>query len=278
MAAAPDIVKHLAVKDALFLYYQCPQVDKQMQLFSHYNEIMFTLDGGRVLHQSGKSCHLTKHSCILSRKTAYLQEMPEATEWKVLAFYFKDSFFRQVIEEYHQYLPLANLPDTTPDMLLEIHLNETTRAFFFSILPYFKQKLPVPEGLLELKFKELLFNIFLDPANKDVLAYANSIMNISKTPIWEVMEKNYMYNLTVEQFARMANRSLSVFKKEFFQYYQTTPGRWLTQKRLELAMSFLEAGKQNIGEVAFNSGFENLSHFSRVFKEKYGVSPTKMRT
>ena len=278
MAAAPDIVKHLAVKDALFLYYQCPQVDKQMQLFSHYNEIMFTLDGGRVLHQSGKSCHLTKHSCILSRKTAYLQEMPEVSEWRVLAFYFQDSFFRQVIEEYHQYLPLANLPDTTPDMLLEIHLNETTRAFFFSILPYFKQELPVPEGLLELKFKELLFNIFLDPANKDVLAYANSIMNISKTPIWEVMEKNYMYNLTVEQFARMANRSLSVFKKEFFQYYHTTPGRWLTQKRLELAKSFLDAGKQNIGEVAFNSGFENLSHFSRVFKEKYGVSPAKMRT
>src|SRR5690606_15535684 len=131
---------------------------------------------------------------------------------------------------------------------------------------------------LELKFKELLFNIFLDPANKDVLAYANSLMNISNTPIWEVMEKNYMYNLTVEQFARMANRSLSVFKKEFFQYYHTTPGRWLTQKRLELAKSFLDAGKQNIGEVAFNSGFENLSHFSRVFKEKYGVSPTKMRT
>src|SRR5690606_37214533 len=103
-------------------------------------------------------------------------------------------------------------------------------------------------------------------------------MNISKTPIWEVMEKNYMYNLTVEQFARMANRSLSVFKKEFFQYYHTTPGRWLTQKRLELAKSFLDAGKQNIGEVAFNSGFENLSHFSRGFKEKFGVTPTKMRT
>ncbi|HET8736434.1 MAG TPA: AraC family transcriptional regulator [Pricia sp.] len=273
--ADPVTIKQMAVKDALFLYYKCPQVDKQLQLFSHYNEIMLTLEGGRILHQGGKSWILTKHSCILTRKTAYLQELPESTEWSVLAFYFQDRFFRQVIREYHQYLSLKDLPPSPSDMLIKIHLNETTRAFFYSILPYFKQKLPVPEGLLELKFKELLFNIFLDPANKNVLAYANSIMNISKTPIWEVMEKNYMFNLTVPQFARMANRSVSVFKKEFYEYYQTTPGRWLTQKRLELAKSFLEAGKKNISEVAFNSGFENLSHFSRVFKEKFGVSPIR---
>ncbi|HCZ36794.1 MAG TPA: AraC family transcriptional regulator, partial [Cytophagales bacterium] len=149
--------------------------------------------------------------------------------------------------------------------------------FFYSILPDFTHKLPAPEGLLELKFKELLFNIFLDPLNKNVLAYANNLLNTSKTPIWQVVEKNYMFNLTVEQFAQMANRSVSVFKKEFHQYYHTTPGKWLVQKRLELAKSLLEADKKNIGEVAFSSGFENLSHFSRVFKEKYGVAPTKYK-
>lgn len=275
--ADPVTFKQLAVKDALFLHYMCPQVDKQMQLFSHYNEIMFTLEGGRILRHGEKSWTLKKHSCILTRKTAYLQELPEATEWKVLAFYFQDSFFRKVIEEYRQYLPLKNLPGPPTDMLMEINTNETTQAFFYSILPYFTQKLPAPEGLLELKFKELLFNIFLDPPNNTVLAYANSLMNIYKTPISEVMEKNYMFNLTVEQFARMTNRSISVFKKDFHQYYRTTPGRWLTQKRLELAKSFLEADKKNISEVAFSSGFENLSHFSRVFKEKYGVPPVKFK-
>jgi len=86
-----------------------------------------------------------------------------------------------------------------------------------------------------------------------------------------------MFNLTVEQFARMTNRSISAFKKEFYQYYHTTPGRWLVQKRLELAKSILDAGNKSISEVAFNSGFENLSHFSRVFKEKYGAAPSKYK-
>jgi AraC family transcriptional regulator, exoenzyme S synthesis regulatory protein ExsA len=271
--ADPVSFKQLVVKDALFLYYHCPQVDKHIQLFSHYNEIMFTLDGSRTMHHNGKSWTLSKHSCLLTRKTAYLQELPDLVGWEVLAFYFKDSFFRQVIDEYHQYLPLSKMPEPPRDMLVEIHVNETTLAFFYSILPYFRQTVPPAEGLLELKFKELLFNIFLDPANAALLAYANVHMHMHKVPLWQIMESNYMFNLTIDQFARMAHRSVSAFKKEFFDYYHTTPGKWLTQKRLEHSRMLLQTSKKTIGEVAFNSGFENLSHFSRVFKEKFGVSP-----
>lgn len=271
--ADPVTFKQLAAKDALFLYYRCPQVDKHVQLFSHYNEIMFTLSGSRTMHHNGKSWTLTKHDCLFTRKTAYLQEMPELVGWEVLAFYFQDGFFCQLLNEYHQYLPLKNLPEPPRDMLIEINVNETTRAFFYSILPYFTQKLPPAEGLLELKFKELLFNIFLDPANSGLLAYANSIRHQDKIPLWQIMESNYMFNLTIGQFARMAHRSVSAFKKEFFQYYHTTPGKWLTQKRLQHAKLLLETSKKSVSEIAFSSGFENLSHFSRIFKEKYGVSP-----
>jgi len=271
--ADPVAFKQLAVKDALLLHYKCPQVDKHIQLFSHYNEIMFTLDGSRTMHHNGKSFTVTKHSCLLTRKTAYLQELPELVGWEVLAFYFQDSFFRQVINEYHQYLPLKNLPEPPRDMLIEVHVSDTTRAFFYSILPYFNQSVQPAEGLLELKFKELLFNIFLDPANAALLSYANSLLDMHKTPLWEIMEANYMFNLTLDQFARMAHRSVSAFKKEFTEYYRTSPGKWLTEKRLGHAKALLERGGQSVGEVAFNSGFENLSHFSRIFKEKYGMPP-----
>lgn len=275
--ADPVNIKQLAVKDTLFLYYRCPQVERQIQLYSHYNEIMFTLRGSRTMHHSGKSWTVQKHSCLFSRKTAYLQELPELVGWEVLAFYFQDSFFRQVINEYRQYLPLNNLPEPPVDMLMEINVNETTLAFFYSILPYFNQGLTPAEGLLELKFKELLFNIFLDPSNKGFLAYVNSIMDQQKTPIWQIMEANYMFNLTIEQFARMAHRSVSAFKTEFGKYYGTTPGKWLRKKRLEHAKLLLETSDKSVSDVAFNSGFENVSHFSKAFKEMYGTSPVQYR-
>lgn len=271
--ADPIAFKQLAVKDILFLNYRCPQVDKHIQLFSHYNEIMFTLSGSRIMHHSGKSFTLSKHSCLLTRKTAYLQELPDLVGWEVLAFYFPDDFFRKVINEYHQHLPLKNLPEAPRDMLIEINVNETTEAFFYSILPYFKQATHPAEALLELKFKELLFNLFLDPANAGLLAYANSLRHTDKVPLWQIMEANYMFNLSIAQFARMAHRSMSVFKKEFNEYYRISPGKWLAQKRLEHAKLLLETSGKSVSEVAFNSGFENLSHFSRVFKQKYGKSP-----
>ena len=68
--ADPVTFKQLAVKDALFLYYRCPQVDKQVQLFSHYNEIMFTLDGSRIMYHNGKSWTLKKKCIHINRQKA----------------------------------------------------------------------------------------------------------------------------------------------------------------------------------------------------------------
>ena len=35
--------------------------------------------------------------------------------------------------------------------------------------------------------------------------------------------------------------------------------------------------KMNVTEVAFESGFEDVSHFSRVFKERFNVPPLAYR-
>jgi AraC-like DNA-binding protein len=273
----PDIVKQLSVKDMLFAYYKCPQVDKVLHVFSHYNEIAFRLSGKKTLHHREKSWTFTDNTSLFIRRTAYKAEKYDFEGWEILAFCFQDDFLRQVFREYRQYLPLKKLPPPPSDMLIEIKVNETTRSFFYSMVPYFSQKIPPSESLLELKFKELLFNIFSDPANADLLAYVNSIDDQYKTPLWQVMEANYTFNLTIDGFARIAQRSVGTFKREFREYYHTTPGRWLTQKRLEYAKDLLATSKKNVGEIAHESGFENITHFSRIFREKYGLSSLQYR-
>ena len=273
----PEIIKQLAVKDMLFAYYRCPQVEKQVNLFLNYNLITYTFRGKKTFRHRDKTWTLTDNSCIFVRKTAFNQERDDMVGWEVLAFYFQDNFLQQVFREYRQYLPLKNLPPPPTDMLIEINLTETTSAFFYGMVPYFSQKIPPSESLLELKFKELLFNIFSDPANANLLAYVNSIDNQYKTPVWQVMEANYTFNLAIEEFAHIAQRSVTAFKREFYEYYHTTPGKWLTQKRLEYARYLLDTSKKNVSEIADESGFENLTHFSRIFKEKYGLSPLQHR-
>jgi AraC family transcriptional regulator, exoenzyme S synthesis regulatory protein ExsA len=273
----PDKFRQLAVGDMLFLQYRCPQVDKHIKLFTHYNEIVYTLNGIKTISHGERSFYLTDNKSLFIRRTAYSQELHEVVGWEVLAFYFQDDFLREVFREYRQYLPLKDLPPAGPDMLLEIYVNDTTRTFFYSIVPYFTQAIPPSEGLLQLKFKELLFNVLSDPLNAAVLSYIASIENQRITPIWEVMEANYMFNLPIAEFARLAQRSEATFKRDFLAWYQTTPGKWLTQKRLEYAKLLLRTSNWNVNEIACESGFENLSHFSRIFKEKYGTSPLQYR-
>ena len=275
--AHPDHFKQLAVKDILFVFYKCPQLDKHVKLFSHFNEIVYTLNGRKTLHHAGKSWDLTENEAMFIRRTAYNQQMHDVIGWEVLAFYFQDDFLRNAFKELRQHLPLSRLPAPPADMLIEIKVSDTTRAFFYGIIPYFSQAVPPAENLLELKFKELLFNLLSDPANINFLAYVNSMVDQVKTPLWEVMEANYMFNLAIPDFARLAERSVAVFKREFYEYFHTTPGRWLTRKRLECARQLIDRSKKNIGEISAESGFENVSHFSRVFKENYGVSPLQYR-
>lgn len=276
--AHPETFKQLGTKDLLFATYQCPQVDKFIKLLTHLNEIAFTLDGKKIIHQGGKSWNMTQDKALFVRKTAFTQEIvPDMRGWEVLAFYFPDDFLRKVYQENRSYLPIGNLPTVPVDMLTEIHVNDTTRAFFYGIVPYFTQKIPPSENLLELKFKELLCNILSNPANAGLLAYARSLEGQNATPIWQVMETNFMYNLSLAQFAQLTGRSVSAFKREFKEYYQSTPGRWLTQKRLNYARLLLETSNRSVSEIVFDSGFENLSHLSRIFKERYGVSPQQYR-
>lgn len=97
------------------------------------------------------------------------------------------------------------------------------------------------------------------------------------TPIWEVMEGNYRYNLKLSDFAAIAQRSLSKFKRDFYDHYQTTPSKWLIKRRLEHAKLQLETTKLTVSENAYDCGFLNPSHFSRTFKENYHVTPSVFR-
>jgi AraC-like DNA-binding protein len=53
--------------------------------------------------------------------------------------------------------------------------------------------------------------------------------------------------------------------------------RLLQEVRLTYAMTLLQSGDDYIGEVAGNVGFANHAHFSRLFKKRFGITPTELR-
>lgn len=140
-----------------------------------------------------------------------------------------------------------------------------------SLIPYFDLKGTFPEELADLKIAEAI-NILrlIEPKVDSVLA---NFDGPGKIDLVDFMNRNFMFNMPLEKLGYLTGRSLSTFNRDFRKVFGTTPQKWLTNKRLELAYYQLAERKKKPTEVYLEVGFEDLSHFSFVFKKKYGFSP-----
>jgi AraC-like DNA-binding protein len=75
-----------------------------------------------------------------------------------------------------------------------------------------------------------------------------------------VMEQNFAYNLKLEDYAQLCHMSLSAFKNCFKQIYNTTPGAWLKNKKLDLARYQVLNTVSPIHQISFECGFRR--HFA----------------
>ena len=101
-------------------------------------------------------------------------------------------------------------------------------------------------------------------------------------------EINLNYKNNIDDFSkRKTNLILSLgssfdeiknnFKRDFVKIYKTSPGKWLLARRLEYGMHLLRTQGKSVSDSAFESGFESPSHFSRSFRERFGISPAGVR-
>ncbi len=148
--------------------------------------------------------------------------------------------------------------------------------FFESLFPYFEEPENVEEALIRLKMLELLYD--LTNADKSFLL---QILQLRKQPLSDlsyVLETNYMNPVSLDELAYLSGRSLSSFKREFQQIYNISPAQWIRHKRLHKAKDLLENTEMSVTDVCYTTGFENVAHFSRLFKEYFGTPPSYLKS
>ena len=144
-----------------------------------------------------------------------------------------------------------------------------------SLIPYFDMKESFPENIASLKIIEAISILrAIDNKIDSVLA---DFEEPGKVDLVNFMEKNYMFNMSLERFGYLTGRSLSTFNRDFRKIFLTTPQRWLTQKRLELAFYHLSEKNKKPSDVFMEVGFEDFSHFSFAFKKQYGFAPSLVK-
>jgi AraC family transcriptional regulator, exoenzyme S synthesis regulatory protein ExsA len=267
-------VKRLRVNDLLLAEYQCPLKDDRFEIWSQHNYYIYVTSGEKKWFNLRQEMHLKPGDCLFVRKGAQSVYQFFNDNFCALVLFVPDSFIRSVLLE-NQIITAKPEEFTHRESLFPIQCDEQLKAYFQSFYTY----LTVPENpnirLIELKFRELVL-LSGTTRTKTLSEYFASLLLSEKPPMREIMEDNFNYPMSLEEYARLCGRSLSAFKREFNEVFGITPGRWLTQKRLELARYLLENTGRSVMETALDSGFNNHSHFSRIFKEKFGMSPFQL--
>lgn len=273
----PGFYKQLAVDEQLITEYNCPLETSKETIWTSQDYFVYVLEGKKVWHTPDRSFELSAGKCLFVRKGAHMVEQFFDTRFCVVVFFVSDRFISDTIR--HQLSPVT-LPvfPRNGSPITMVDTDDALHAFFISVVPYFLNNREANKKLLELKFSELILNVLNNPRNQAVTGYFYSLLTDSSSErMQQILEENFHYNLRLEEFARLCGRSLSAFKREFEEHFKTTPGRWLLNRRLGQAQLLIKTSGKTVSEIAFECGFENASHFSRAFKERFGHSPSRFR-
>jgi len=82
-------------------------------------------------------------------------------------------------------------------------------------------------------------------------------------------------NITLEELASKYGLSTSSFHRLFVEKLGISPHKWIKDQRLHYARCWLLFSQKPVSEIYLSLGFEDISHFSREFKKKFGYSPSK---
>ena len=96
--------------------------------------------------------------------------------------------------------------------------------------------------------------------------------------VMEYTTNNYHKNISLDMVATVSAMTKNAFCKYFKKRTNKTYFRFLNELRIEYASNLLiENNDVSIANIAYQSGFKNVSNFNRQFKTIKGISPKKFR-
>lgn len=122
--------------------------------------------------------------------------------------------------------------------------------------------------LMNLKARELFIKLSRFPENTSDDTVAGQLRRVRRKMLG-TLDRPW----SVAALAAELSLSPSRFHALYHAQYGTSPIDDLVRARIEMAQYELTATEHSVGEIAFSLGYNNVSHFSRQFKEYVGVSP-----
>jgi len=244
-------------------------------MFLADHTLIFVLEGRLIIHASNQQILIDRNEVAIIKKMhvidyqkiGYLNKKP----YEAIIFFLKDSFLKDFI----RVSAIEQQQSIEPEFTLKIRVDDKLLGFIESIKPYFNDDSFDQPGLLKIKIMELLYNLSI--SNKTLFPHLLEFSSPVEQNIVEIMENDFKKPLKLEGFAYLAGRSLSSFKRDFLKLCGIPPARWIAEKKLGYARNLLLNTDLSVGDVSDEADFESVAHFSRLFKQRFGISPSQVK-
>ena len=117
----------------------------------------------------------------------------------------------------------------------------------------------------------------MDDEITDVIKESNHVKEIRCRLMLDYIHKNYYKQIDLQDISHSAMISNSECLRCFRSVLNQSPIQYLRDYRLRVARHFLIETNHSISTICFLTGFQDISYFSRSFKQKYSYSPKDYR-
>src|SRR3974390_1760797 len=213
----------LEIGDFLFAEYTCGVKDDKVPFWTDTDYLMHVVTGAKTWHATDGVWKANPGETLFLKKGAAIVEQHFEKEVCLLMFFIPDALVRSTVREMAGSLKVNSSRVEPIKSAARVQDDTALIAFFQSMRLYFSGKEKPSELLLRLKLKELVVGILTSGKNPALAAYFRKLADSDAPSVAEIMEANFRFNLSLEEYAKLCHRSLSSFKREFEKVFQEPP-------------------------------------------------------
>ncbi len=189
--------------------------------------------------------YLEKVDCYIEDMPERIQEIVQDKEGKKI-FFYKGNYSAQVMDDIHMIRD-----DINSDIIRATFLEGKSLELISAAIKQFKDD--------------------ARPSSEQRLLRRFDIEQIRDAK--KILKENLQNPPTISDLAKTVGINQTKLKKGFKYLYDSTIKNYVINERLELAKLLILQDEMDLKEIAAKIGYSNHSHFSRVFKRKFGVLP-----
>ncbi len=241
--------------------------------------------GKKVMHDEGiayESEFLPHESFVMAPNHIVEIDFPEAQLDKpttCLAVEISVDKINQILSNLEQHSPLEKAYGHWHynQHLVHTHHNAQTQALLNRIVQIYTENHQDRNCMIDLAISELTIRLLRHQTRDFIISHTSQAPDDnSLNAAIHFIHQNLAQSLNIDELCKIACMSRTKFFHQFKTHLGCTPAVYQQQVRLKKAAAMIKQGKQ-ITQVCFELGYGNASHFSRCFKQFFGLSPSNFR-